>query len=313
MDRERLSEEKRSSKKRALRSGLTAGLLLVLSGACAFSAVIDDQRASSTQPPKMPTIVPAGEVTLRPGEVKAFQARSAGADRYEWKLHGEGGISDTRSPAIVFRAGRGGGSAVLSVTAHNAYGASPSAAVVVHVLSGRSIRLDALAIPAGWMANGRNPSDFISLGRGEQCRTGSPCLRITHRAGAGWAGIFWWPEACGPTGDEQFWRNARSGVCAVNLGKIGGFAQGHAKLSLWARGQRGGEVVSFKVGSHDLLPTPACSAGRLRLETDWKRYEIDLTTADLTRMVGLFAWTAADVDNPDGATFYLQDIQFEGD
>ena len=304
---------------------LAALLVLMLAGACASSPTplttagnkltpAADQAPSLAVPPKMPAIVPAGEVTLKPGESRMFQATSAGADRFEWKLSGEGGISDTRSPAIIYRAGGGGGSAVLSVTAYNAYGASPPAAVAIQVSGGKSVRLDAVAIPAAWMANGgRNPGDFITLGPGEKCRPGSPCQRISYRTGAGWAGILWWPEACGPTGDEKYWQNARSRVCALDLGRIGGFAQGRARLSLWARGEKGGEVVTFKVGSHDILPTPACSIGQQRLETDWKRFEIDLKTADLSRMVGLFIWTATDVDNPNGATFYLQDVQFEGD
>jgi hypothetical protein len=33
---------------------------------------------------------------------------------------------------------------------------------------------------------------------------------------------------------------------------------------------------------------------------------------DLTKVVGLFLWVAADIDNPDGAVFYLDSIQFEG-
>jgi hypothetical protein len=300
----------------------TIGLVLVLSATCAPAAysgrgdhvgAAADLPASPAGVPKAPTIFPSGDITLKPGESKTFQARSEGAERYEWKLHGEGGISDSRSPAILYRAGGAGESAVLSVTAYNANGASPPAAVSIHVMGGRSVKLDAQAIPAGWMANGHDPTTFISLGAGDRCRAGSPCRRIDYRSGSGWAGIYWWPLACGETGDEPSWRKARSGVCALNLAQIGGFAPGRARLSLWARGQKGGEVVSFQVGGRDILPTPACSLGLIRLEADWKRYEIDLATADLTRVVGLFAWTATEIDNPKGATFYLQDVQFEGD
>jgi hypothetical protein len=93
---------------------------------------------------------------------------------------------------------------------------------------------------------------------------------------------------------------------------LAGFAS-NARLTFWARGASGGEVVSFQVGGEDIEPIPARSSGPVRLDAEWKRFEIDLSGVDLKRIAGLFAWRATDIDNPDGATFYLQDIQFEGD
>jgi hypothetical protein len=84
------------------------------------------------------------------------------------------------------------------------------------------------------------------------------------------------------------------------------------RLTFWSRGEQGGEVVEFKVGGADMSPFPGRSTGKITLDTPWVQYEIDLTDADLTNATGLFVWIAVDMDNPDGAVFYLDDIQFEG-
>ena len=47
------------------------------------------------------------------------------------------------------------------------------------------------------------------------------------------------------------------------------------------------------------------------MTAEWKRYEIDLAGLDMRRAVGLFMWVATDLQNPKGATFYLDNVQFE--
>ena len=47
------------------------------------------------------------------------------------------------------------------------------------------------------------------------------------------------------------------------------------------------------------------------LTQEWKQYTIDLRGKDLSYMIGGFCWaTNADV-NPEGATFYLDEIKYE--
>ena len=77
---------------------------------------------------------------------------------------------------------------------------------------------------------------------------------------------------------------------------------------------RGGEKIEFTVGSNPggPPPTPKRSLGTVTLETIWKQYEIDLKGVDLSKAIALFYWGASDADNPKGAVFYLDDIQFEG-
>jgi hypothetical protein len=83
-------------------------------------------------------------------------------------------------------------------------------------------------------------------------------------------------------------------------------------LTFWVRGERGGEVIECKIGGGDVSPTPGKSTGTITLSRDWAQYQIDLSEINLTNAVGLFLWTATDSNNPQGAVFYLDDIQFKG-
>lgn len=71
-------------------------------------------------------------------------------------------------------------------------------------------------------------------------------------------------------------------------------------------------MIEFKVGAGDILPSPGRSLGKVTLTLNWNQYEIDLVGMDLTNVVALFSWIAADTDNPQGAVFYLSEIRFEG-
>jgi hypothetical protein len=88
---------------------------------------------------------------------------------------------------------------------------------------------------------------------------------------------------------------------------------GAKKLTFWARGDEGGEVVSFKLGilgadakfpdsDHAELPDVA-------LTSDWKQYSIDLSGKDLHRIATGFVWVTAGSGKP--ITFYLDDVRYE--
>ena len=88
---------------------------------------------------------------------------------------------------------------------------------------------------------------------------------------------------------------------------------GATKLSFWARGAGGGEVVSFEYGIlgsdkkfHD------SSGGKLSnvtLTDQWQKYSIDLSGRDLSDIKTGFAWVVAADGKP--VTFYLDDIKYE--
>jgi hypothetical protein len=46
----------------------------------------------------------------------------------------------------------------------------------------------------------------------------------------------------------------------------------------------------------------------LRLSTSWQQVTIWLAGKNLTHIIGGFGWVAAAQNNPQGATFYLDDI-----
>ncbi|HSU53067.1 MAG TPA: immunoglobulin domain-containing protein, partial [Candidatus Dormibacteraeota bacterium] len=100
---------------------------------------------------------------------------------------------------------------------------------------------------------------------------------------------------------------------------------GASSLTFWARGENGGERIQFFMGGvgraaengQATTPfpdsTPRVPAlGRLtKLTRNWRRYSIPLHGLNLTNIMGGFGWVAAAGDNPNGATFYIDDIQYQ--
>jgi hypothetical protein len=100
---------------------------------------------------------------------------------------------------------------------------------------------------------------------------------------------------------------------------------GATSLSFWARGEVGGEQLEFFVAGvgrnpvtgqptnpfPDSSPRRPAQGTRYTLTTAWQRFEIPLSGADLSYVLGGFGWVASQAFNPTGAVFYLDDIQFE--
>ena|SRR3972149_11347231 len=155
--------------------------------------------------------------------------------------------------------------------------------------------------PSGWMGDGKEGEKYIQLNDQwrENCHSAPTCIRITYRPGrTGWAGIYWqYPDS--------------------NWGdKPGRKIKGASKITLWARGENGGELIQFKAGGistvdkkyHDSFEK---AIGPVELNQDWRRFEIDLAGEDLSSVLGAFTWTANRSGNPEGLTFYLDDIRYE--
>jgi len=113
----------------------------------------------------------------------------------------------------------------------------------------------------------------------------------------GWAGIYWLEPA-------NNWGEFKGGF---NL-------TGAKKLVFSARGEKGGEVVTFKMGGvgmgHPYPDSDTASTEPIVLTKDWKEYSIDLTGKDLSHIIGGFAWVGTAKENQSNITFYLRNIYY---
>jgi exo-beta-1,3-glucanase (GH17 family) len=141
-------------------------------------------------------------------------------------------------------------------------------------------------------------------------------IRVTYSPlendALGWAGMYWLDGGWGTKPDAGF-----------DLSP-------YRQLVFWARAEVQGTQVKFFVGgvtqTNDSVPmslpypssikTPIFAQeadpldGFVSLTTSWQEYHIDLAGADLHHVIDGFGWAAERLRTPEGATFYLDDIQF---
>lgn len=100
---------------------------------------------------------------------------------------------------------------------------------------------------------------------------------------------------------------------------------GSTGLTFWARGEKGGEQIEFFVGGvgydpsrrvatnsfPDSMPRSSALGQTTLLTTNWQEFTIDLTGQNLTNIMGGFGWFTSATENPNGAAFYLDDIQYQ--
>jgi hypothetical protein len=160
-------------------------------------------------------------------------------------------------------------------------------------------------IPSGWMGDGEKGTRYIQFLDGcRQSPHSTPvCVKVTYIPGpTGWAGIYWQNKA-NNWGDKP----------GNNLSK-----KGYKKLTFWAKGEKGGEMVELKAGGIDApgkryKDSFEVSTGKIILEKEWKQYTLDLEAEDLSSVIGGFCWVASRSSNPgSGAiTFYIDDAYYE--
>jgi len=160
---------------------------------------------------------------------------------------------------------------------------------------------------SGFMGDGENLGDK-AINLNDSCTENphSPpyCVKIIYRnlpSSIGWVGVYaqYNVKGQGNWGDQP----------GRNL-------SGYNRLVFYARGDKGGESVEFKAGGIDAPGKPykdsfEYSIGTIKLEKEWKRYEMDLSKEDLSSVIGGFCWVATTRSNPDGLTFYLDSITYE--
>ncbi|MEA3369410.1 MAG: hypothetical protein U9Q24_03555 [Candidatus Ratteibacteria bacterium] len=152
--------------------------------------------------------------------------------------------------------------------------------------------------PSGWMGN----VECIEFDDNWVIKphSGSSCIRLTYNpsnAGLKWAGIYWQ----NPPNNWGF----KEGSLDLT---------GARRLTFWARGEKGGEVIEkFRIGGiiGRYPDSTMASLSPVVLTKDWAKYIIDLTDKDLAYISGGFCWVVKSEDNPDGLIFYLDDIRYE--
>ncbi|MEI8350265.1 MAG: hypothetical protein WCI77_08940 [Candidatus Omnitrophota bacterium] len=162
-------------------------------------------------------------------------------------------------------------------------------------------------IPSGWMG------DFGDLKFNDQETVGArgtSCMKITYAAkktqGQGWTGIYW-------QSSQNNWGAKDTGVDLT----------GFNKLVFWAKGEKGGEVItSIKIGG--IIKTTAGETvqfpdsttveyGPVKLTKDWQQYSINLTGKDMHYINGGFC-IVFNADQAGGEqSIYLDDIYFTVD
>ena len=152
--------------------------------------------------------------------------------------------------------------------------------------------------PSGWVG------DYDAIRREESeenSHSGSTCLKFTYTAktsqGAGWAGVYW-----------------QSPV--NNWGEVkGGYdLRGAQKITFWAKGEEGGEIINrFGIGGigGNYPDSATREIGPIYLKKEWKQYKIDLSGLNLSCVSGGFYWMTDKQSCPEGIVFYLDDIKYE--
>ena len=156
--------------------------------------------------------------------------------------------------------------------------------------------------PSGYMGDGEAGAKFVQMRRvsGELARPGGRdglCMKVTYQPGSKkWAGVFW-----------QYPPDNWGDKPGINI-------QGATKITFWAVGTKGGEIVEFKAGGitgKRYQDSFERSIGSVALTNNWRQYSIPLSGQNLSSVVGAFAWIATAADNPHGLSFYLDGIRYE--
>ncbi len=127
---------------------------------------------------------------------------------------------------------------------------------------------------------------------------GRPALKVKYKphGSLGWAGAVW--------------QNPANSWGMFD----GGYNLTAAKtISFWARGDKGEEVVAFSFGgtSGNYPDSDSLSTGPVKLSGEWMQYVMDLAGTDLRYISAGFGFAVRRDMNPDGCTFYLDDIRYE--
>ncbi len=148
-------------------------------------------------------------------------------------------------------------------------------------------------VPSGWMGS----VDALTLdgAHADNCHEGNACIRMRYTGEFGWVGVAW-QHPPNNWGDQD-----------------GGFdLTGANHLELWARGEYGGEKVSFGVGLLEKDKAYPDSGIKkidgIELTREWQQFRIPLKKLDLSSIKTGFVVTLTGRSSP--VTIYLDSIRF---
>ncbi len=155
---------------------------------------------------------------------------------------------------------------------------------------------ESVFIPSGYMGGVDNGSALeVDDCWTENPHTGGSCIKVVYPE-KGWAGVAWQNPA-------NNWGDDEGGVDL----------RGAKQLSFWVRGDKGGEMVEFKMGiiakNRAFWDTGKASAGKVKLDATWKQIIVPLEGKDLSRIVTGFVFVVQGRTEP--VTFYIDDIVYE--
>lgn len=164
--------------------------------------------------------------------------------------------------------------------------------------------------PSGYMGDCGDIA--INEAFGKKPYSGETCIRVIYKAkGAGpnecpyappckWAGVYW-QEPPNNWGQNEFWKGRGFDLTAYN------------RLTFWAKADEPC-TIEFKVagidgqfGDSQVYPRSKYA----KLSAEWKQFSIDLEGANRKHIIGGFGWETNWDNNPDGATFYIDEIRFD--
>ena len=159
--------------------------------------------------------------------------------------------------------------------------------------------------PSGWMGDTKSIS-FDSNYKSNPY-DGTSCIKISFTVnGENWAGVYWQEP-------ENNWGDTKN---------AGYDLTGAINITFWAKGEIGSETVEFFTGGMGRNADTGekeksypdsfkkTSIGYQELTNFWKEYTIPLTSLDLNYVIGGFGWVTNSTKNPNGATFFLDNIKY---
>jgi hypothetical protein len=147
--------------------------------------------------------------------------------------------------------------------------------------------------PSGWMGGVEHLA--LAGDQADVVHEGDAAVRIRYEGRSGWAGIAW-QDPPNNWGDRDGGHDLR----------------GATALELWARGEYGGERVSFGVGlleqDRAFPDSGIAKVEGIVMTREWQRYRVPLKGMDLSRIRTGFVVTLTGRETP--VTIYLDSIRF---